>query len=150
PNLRKQTENERAALVSLLEKLQFPFVDRTGDAPFESVHELLSLWTVPGPLILIWDKYNASDPFTLDGATGFLRAGDLVSVSFDGSRPSFGFSRDLIDLSEWDGNPESAVVQPLILSLKKILDQHDIFVSYARADIVIAQRICAHLGSLNW
>jgi hypothetical protein len=101
-------------------------------------------------MILIWDRFNANDAFTLDGATAYASNDDLLSVSFDGSKPGWGFSRDLVDLSDWDGASESTKVQPVISAVKKMADHHDVFVSYARKDAKIAQKLCSHLGKVHW
>jgi hypothetical protein len=150
PHLQEQTKRQHVALLSLLNALQVPCVDRTGDLPFEDIGEFLSLFRVPCPLVLIWDKFNADDAFTLDGATSFARDSGLISVTFDESVPPYGFGKNLIDLSKWDGSPESAEVQSLVGAIKNAVGLNDIFISYARADAPLAQKICLQLGKLQW
>ncbi|MBR0899962.1 toll/interleukin-1 receptor domain-containing protein [Bradyrhizobium tropiciagri] len=149
--LRERTTRQHAALLALLNALQIPCVDRTGDLPFGDIAEFLTVFRVPCPLVLIWDEFNVNDAFTLDGATSIERDNGLISVTFDDeANPSYGFGKGMINLSKWDGNPDSAEVQRLVREIKNAADYHDIFVSYARADAPLAEKICVQLGKLRW
>ena len=107
PHLRESVESKHAALISFVHHLGVPIIDRAEVAPPESVQELLHLWSVPCPLLLIWDVFNSNDAFTLDGATASMQSKNLLSITFDGARPPFGFSRNLIDLSAWESEPQT-------------------------------------------
>jgi hypothetical protein len=146
--------NRIAALRSFVEERGLRFVDQT---VVDTPDDVFGIGQTLGPrrvVLFVWDKVNAADPMTLDIATAAAYSHDLISVTFDGARPGFGFASpkrmgiQFFDLSEWSTG--TALPEDLGKSIVREAEKAEVFVSYARADQDLARQFCEGLASAGW